>query len=399
MEIESGTVSGLNRQIVVWSLAAVGASVLLVSVLVSQNQRNQIRWSTFVAGNPETGERLFYEKKGCAVCHSVNGKGGKLASDLGRTLPAHASLGDLVVSVWNHAPQMCERLKSENVSHPAVDDDDMAHLLAFLYQARYFDVQGDVERGRQLFEAKGCGRCHTPEGFHAVANPVSWAREMWNHAAVMQSRMQAAGMAWSRFEGTEMSDLFAYVSRDARNRASGPVSASAGRGWKVFLDNACARCHSVSGKGGHSGPELGPGARIPQDMTQFAGMMWNHAPMWNRPEAANIRRPSFTGQEIADLGTFLHSLEYHESSGSPHIGQSIFAERGCGRCHGADARGAPDGPALRARGKAFNSVSLAATLWQHGSGMYRRTREMGLDWPTLSANDVGHLVSFLSAAP
>lgn len=37
-----------------------------------------------VAGDPETGRRLFFEKAQCSGCHMINGKGGRLGPDLSR---------------------------------------------------------------------------------------------------------------------------------------------------------------------------------------------------------------------------------------------------------------------------------------------------------------------------
>ena len=93
--------------------------------------------------------------------------------------------------------------------------------------------------------------------------------------------------------------------------------------------------------------------------------------------------------------SFLYSLRYVEPSGSPHVGRSVFAWRGCSRCHGADAEETAEAPALRGRGP-YTSVALATSLWRHGNGMFRRSQQMGRGWPTLLESDVGDLLSFLN---
>jgi mono/diheme cytochrome c family protein len=128
--------------------------------------------------------------------------------------------------------------------------------------------------------------------------------------------------------------------------------------------------------------------------------MWSHSPeMWEAMKAEGMARPSFEGQEMADLIAFLYSIRYFELAGSPLIGQELFTERNCARCHGADAQGAEFGPPVRERGKLLTPVSLSRALWAHGPRMYQRAEELGLEWPTLKENDLGHILAFLNSPP
>ena len=119
--------------------------------------------------------------------------------------------------------------------------------------------------------------------------------------------------------------------------------------------------------------------------------------MWHASEARNVPRPAFEGRQLADLVAFLASIRYFEPSGSPQVGATIFVERGCAACHGPQAEGTRNGPALRRRGRSFTVITLAAALWKDGPKMYRRTRELKVKWPDLSEGDTGNLVSFLNA--
>lgn len=51
-----------------------------------------------VAGDPETGRRLFFEKAQCSGCHMINGKGGRLGPDLSR-IAASRSTAYIVESI------------------------------------------------------------------------------------------------------------------------------------------------------------------------------------------------------------------------------------------------------------------------------------------------------------
>ena len=69
---------------------------------------------------------------------------------------------------------------------------------------------------------------------------------------------------------------------------------------------------------------------------------------------------------------------------------------GCAVCHGPQAEGTRNGPALRGRGRSFTMITIAAALWKDGPKMYRRTRELKVQWPDLTEGDAGNLVSFLN---
>lgn len=399
-----------RRQFVVWVVAAVGAAALLVGVMIWVDRYLPKRWGVFLVGDPETGADLFFGRKGCARCHSVGGGGGHLAPDLGYKSHPKAGLGELVTSMWNHAPKMWERMREWKITYPPLSDSEMAHLFAFLYTAKYVDEPGDATQGFGLFRTKGCIRCHGVRGnggeigpdlskLEGVDTPIRWTQAMWNHAPAMEASMQKLGLQWPKFEGREMNDLLAYVrgfvSGVRRERELLPASPK--RGWKVFQSGSCIVCHSVKGQGGDIGPALGPGQKEPPSIVQFAGLLWNHSPeMLRELTARGIPRPTFQGQEIADLVAFLASLRYFEPAGSPLIGEHVFDERGCSHCHGKQGEGTSQGPAVRGKREGFTSINLATVLWRHGPKMYRRAQELGLPWPTLGETDVGDLVSFIN---
>ncbi|MBI4466241.1 MAG: c-type cytochrome [Acidobacteria bacterium] len=355
----------------------------------------------------------MFEKKGCAHCHAVNGAGGTLAPDLGFQRPARSSLNQLVTEMWNHAPRMWAKMEAEKIGYPDFSAREMADLFSYLYAARYVDEPGDASRGKLLFSQKGCLRCHAIGGeggrigpdlreLRPVDTPIFWAQAMWNHAPAMETRMRGLKMAWPEFEGGEMNDLLAYV----REERAGPrqefelLPADPRRGWGVFRRKGCLQCHAISGEGGTAAPDLGAGRALPATLTQVAGRMWNHSPeMWRAMKAKGIERPVFKEKEMADLIAFLYSVHYFDLGGSPLIGQQLFVERQCSRCHGPEARGGEAGPDLRGQGEVRTQVTLAQALWAHGPRMYRRSQELNLGWPALKESDLGHLLAFLNAPP
>lgn len=401
-----------RRRVLLWLLAAVAALLLLVVVIVWQHRASEDYWNTFLVGDPHAGSHIFRDK-GCSHCHAVNGQGAKRAPDLGFQLQAQAGLNQLAIEMWNHAPLMWTQMEAEGIPYPSFSTRDMANLFAYLYTARYADEPGNTFRGRLLFTAKGCNRCHAMNGtggavgpdlteLGPVVTPIFWAQAMWNHAPAMESHMKQMQLAWPRFEDNEMNDLLAYI-REARGgpqREYELLPADPRHGWELFQSKGCISCHAVQGEGGTLAPDLGAGKPLPPTLTQVAAQMWNHSPkMWAAMEVQHIPRPTFEGQEMADLLAFLFSLRSYNLGGSSLVGKQLFTERGCGHCHGADGQGGKSAPGLRGRGRVLTPVTLARVLWSHGPRMYRRTRELGLAWPALQESDLGHLLAFLNSPP
>jgi mono/diheme cytochrome c family protein len=410
----------LRRESVVWGGLAVAALVLLGMTLGWQYNANQRRWAIQVTPRPLEGRAVFREK-GCANCHGESGAGSARAPGLRQ--PSPASLPQLVTALWNHAPRMWTAMHEQNLPYPELSYEETGQLVAYLYISGYTDAPGDPGRGRQLFKSRHCGRCHEGSGGNGpdllgrapAENPIIWTQVMWNHASAMQARMQQLGIAWPSFQANELNDLFAYV-RQVSGQGEGQPASPAGdpeRGWKVFQEKMCIRCHALQGGAGtqetaqpvtgrealssRAAPVLGPSRKLPPTFSQFGESMLNHFPDMRRAMSAlGTPPPTFQAQEMADLAVFLYSLHYLEPAGSPQVGASVFAWRGCSQCHGAQAEGTRRGAALRGRGQTYTAIRLATDLWRHGSRMYEQSRKLGQSWPVLQESDVGDLLAFLN---
>jgi cytochrome c2 len=399
-----------RQQFLFWIVAATVATAGLVAILLFGHRPPAGRHAVYVIGIPEEGATLFFGAKQCAVCHSVNGRGGRVAPDLGTIHPRTPAMGWLTTVLWNHAPGMWRQMRRGTT--PRLSQEEMAHILAFLYQAGAMDAAGDPTAGQRVFSAKGCAHCHSvgsstgkpaPDlaSIAALGDSVAWMHAMWNHALSMIEPITRELGEWPEFKGSEMNDLVAYASgggipqRPARTNENG-LRGSAERGWQVF-QMKCIQCHSVRGKGGRIGPELGPDLDLPNTPAQFAAVLWNHAPaMLKHAREAKVAAPTLQGDEITDVLRFLASLRYFEPSGSAFLGERVFGERGCARCHGSKAQGTREGPALRPGSDAFTTVSFATALWRHGPAMRAHAEQLGIPWPSLEATDVGDLISFLN---
>ena len=368
--------------------------------------------SYFLPGDPKTGLKIFAEK-GCIRCHAVQGEGGRSAPDLARSPAFYASASQLVGEMWNHAPRMWEKMRVEHLPMPRFEPAEMTDLFAFLFSIRSFDEPGDPELGRQVLASKGCARCHGIQGERASAvgpdlrrwsgyrNAVQWAQAMWNHSPEMKQAMARRGMPWPQFQGNDMVNLIAYV------RTQAPIEgghvylrpADPAVGKTLFQAKGCAQCHSLPGeeaRGGKVGPEL-TGQRMPRTVSQFAGLMWNHAPrMAERMAARGMKPPRFSDKEMADLISYLYSARYFEQSGNANSGRKVFADKGCAACHSLEEGAAGLGPELGGWKGQVSSPRLAAALWNHGPAMLEQMQQAKVEWPTFRPEEMENLMTFLN---
>ena len=399
-----------RKRLLFWISVMVIVLVAETTVVTFLRRVNATRRSPFIVGAPERGYALFYGDKQCGICHSINGEGGRVAPDLTGRRPEPPAMGWLTTKLWNHGPGMWRQIRRHNQPLPKIDAQQMADILSFLYQASNVDRPGDASLGRQVFNEKGCVRCHSvgaaggktaPElsKIAGSGDPNDWVRAMLNHSGSMISPITSTLGRWPQFSGSEMNNLIAYVSvaSPSAEKKARKIAGNADHGWNVF-ESRCILCHSVRGKGGNVGPPLGPEQDIPLTTAQFASLMWNHAPaMLQKEKESKIPPPLLQGSDMADLLTFLASLRYFEPAGAPQVGERVFAERGCAVCHGLTAEGTEFGPRLKADNDAFTAISFTAALWRHGPKMIDRAEEEGIPWPQLEPNDIGELVSFLNA--
>jgi cytochrome c551/c552 len=173
---------------------------------------------------------------------------------------------------------------------------------------------GDPARGRAVFEAKGCVRCHVPRGETGEGPPLEELRRpqgayelagrFWNHAPAMFTTLLGRGVAWPEIGEAEMADLMAYLRADpARDPAP-----SLFRGQTILVRKGCLKCHRFRGEGGWVGLEMTephPGYRSP---VAWASAVWQHAPrMADEARRMGVSYPRFTGGEMTDLVGLLRS--------------------------------------------------------------------------------------------
>ena len=357
--------------------------------------------------DPVAGERVF-SAKGCVRCHAVNGVGGKIGPDLGRTGRPHTFF-DLAAAFWNHAPKMAERMRQLAIARPSLDARETGDLAAYLYTLNYFDRPGNATAGRRLFADKRCAECHSITGkgqgpgpdlgaMGAYASPIAIAAAMWNRGTRMSAAMAARGIARPTFEGSQLLDLIAYLKTASPRPKRVEIyvlPGSAANGRMLFADKRCVVCHPISRRGDEEAPDLVQG-QAQRSLTEFATAMWNKAPgMLRAMEAKQITPPTLRPDEMADIVAYLYSVRYFRQSGRQREGVILAVNKGCLDCHGLyGERGKSASDLDRARDVDTPAGALAA-LWNHSFIDDPRPERERRPWPQLSAQDMADLMAYL----
>src|SRR5581483_7052431 len=80
-----------------------------------------------IPGDSARGARIF-ENEQCIHCHAVNGRGGRIGLDLGRTVSRAYTPAQLASTMWNHAPVMFGAIKAAGIQTPRLSPENAADL-------------------------------------------------------------------------------------------------------------------------------------------------------------------------------------------------------------------------------------------------------------------------------
>ena len=153
-----------------------------------------------------SGEAVF-QSAGCAKCHqTVEALAARVQ---GQTLT------EIAAEMWNHAPRMA----AAGAPAGPLATGEMQALVSSFWAARFFEDSGRPSPGSRVFESKNCAACHNNASSGAPQLPVA-GREfngaamvsvLWRHGPNMLDQMKTKGIAWPRFDGTQMADLIACL--------------------------------------------------------------------------------------------------------------------------------------------------------------------------------------------
>jgi mono/diheme cytochrome c family protein len=165
-----------------------------------------------------------------------------------------------------------------------------------------------------------------------------------------------------------------------------PGSPSAGQ--RLFAEKGCAACHSMDSADKSIGPDLAKTSSY-RSVVEIAGAMWNHsARIWDEMKRAGVERPTFSGNEMADIVSYLYFLRYRDKPGDRGAGKRLFTEKGCAECHSPSF--SPNQSAALA-----SPTALMAAMWNHAPVMESLVKEKRLPWPMFQGNEMRDLVEYL----
>jgi mono/diheme cytochrome c family protein len=368
----------MRFKIFYWVLFTAFLSGLLSQALALQGEKDLLN------GNPARGRELFVSK-GCLECHSIRGVGGTVGPDLGLKV-FNKSVYEIGGILWNHSPFMAQKMVQMGIQRPDFEATELLDLISFLYFLNYFDPAGDLpgKTGPRLDQ---------------MENPptaVFLAQSMWNHGAQMMRSFQRLNVDPPTFLASEMVDLAAFIrqaNRDPRRKLfslGDPL-----QGETLFVSKGCASCHT-SGRG--QAPQLS-GSQLQASVSQIAGQMWNHLPrMYERMTSQGIRFPTFSGEEMNHLISYLYSLAYIGRPGDVKKGQTVFEEKGCIQCHGPPGTGEPIlGPDL-ATISLDSPLGTIPAMWNHALEMEGNMKAKEIVWPRFEGSDMADLQVYLQAS-
>lgn len=371
---------------------------------------NPISKAQTLPEDPTRGARLF-AIKGCVKCHALKGEGGKSGPDFGRIDLGGTQL-DLAAKLWNHIPSMIDGMERTKIVKPKLTGEEFTEISAYLYFLKFFDEPGNPARGRSVFNEKGCNLCHPHSGkgksgekgldqFPQNLSPIFLSQVIWNHGADMIAEMVRLGIKWPEFKGTEMMDLLEYIKMNAKGGTKEVAYITPGNprlGRDVFVKKGCARCHSIKGKGGKGGEDLGLKAKeFYKSLTQIASTMWNKGPsVFAKMSQTEIGIPKFSAKEMADLISYLYFLQFIDEPGNPVNGKKIYIKNGCTKCHGLNGKkGELMQIDLSKYEKTENLMDIVAGIWNHGEDIYRAIGEKGLLWPRFKKGEMADILEYI----
>lgn len=341
------------------------------------------------------GARLF-ETLACVRCHSVNGRGGRTAPDLGRIVDRDFTPASLTATLWNHAPKMWAMMKEQDVRAGDLNPQAAADLLAFFYGARFFERPGDAGRGIRLFTEKHCAECHGLKTariadikpvaqWDAMYYPIALVDNMWNHAAQMKEQFAQHKWAWPDLTPQELADILVYVRSPAllppaAAGATGRLEITAGeQGRELFDSKTCSGCH-------HTALELTPRLKH-MTLTDIAAALWNHAPKMSAPQ------PAMDIGQMRDLISYLWARQFFEDAGNAAAGRRVFESKRCVACHAAGNESAPKLPSASIP---MSGPEMISALWHHGPRMMEQMKSKNIRWPEFSAAQMSNLIAYLN---
>jgi mono/diheme cytochrome c family protein len=255
-------------------------------------------------GNSGRGRGVFRTKQ-CGLCHGVSSPAREGVKPVAQWQSLDNPIA-LAQQMWNHASEMRAAHDQAKLPYPRLSPQQLTDLLAYL-RGRVGSGKGQAEfspgsaaKGQELYKTKGCAACHigrmaleTRTTRHTLAD---FAASMWDHP--FQVQFTPAELSYQ-----EMRELVGYLISMQFFEERGNLE----QGRRVYERKGCGACHDNPASGAPARSDLAG------RMTSFAlvAALWQHGPqMLEHMQKGKVSWPTLTGEEMADLGAYLHGLEF-----------------------------------------------------------------------------------------
>jgi mono/diheme cytochrome c family protein len=227
----------------------------------------------------------------------------------------------LAQGLWNHGRLMQQRQTRQQGRALMFLGREIADIQAFIransssHDRRVtFLLPPNPTKGGRLFAERQCVQCHGRDGRGTPSGPdlrtateqlhvSEIAGQLWNHSSAMAAAMEARGIRFPQFRGSEMADVIAFLYYLRFYETGGDVSV----GERLYENKGCAACH-LAAEGAPVGPDLAHSDVVLTPLA-LATAMWNHAPaMYDQIQVADAEWPRFEDDEMRDLAAYLHRL-------------------------------------------------------------------------------------------
>lgn len=267
-------------------------------------------------------------------------------------------------------------------------------------------ADGNPFRGREIFQDKGCSRCHSVWGHGGTLGPEitvavagkTWDElvgDFWNHTPRMIGEGNERGYPWPTLDREEMADLLSYLYYlRLFDEPGDPV-----RGSDAYARLQCASCHALGGHGGGIGSALDRFGVYPSPLP-LAQAMWNAGPRM-QPEQLRTGTPipQFTGHEMANLQAYIRAEGRRQGRDvelqplpSPVRGAAVYRDKRCDSCHGQSEGGAPD---ITRSALSKTASEIAGLLWNHSYAMGAEMAARGVPFPRFEGTELSDLIAHL----
>jgi mono/diheme cytochrome c family protein len=374
-----------------------------------------------LSGSRERGKTIFLDSR-CVSCHSVEGKGGTLAPDLGKI--GSKLYPERIILILRNPHELWSRSRMPIFGFTDQQIQDVTNFLVGEYVDLDLDekeVARQIElvdganrlRGPELIEKYGCTGCHdkiegvkdrgetgielTTIGVVDIHHldfgeikvaPKDWTVPNWLYNKVLNPRLFKPGLKMPDFSFSEreaeavttyLLSLKGEEVPAAYTRPLGtPPSTYAPQGaFGNLLDKyRCLVCHKISGRGGEMAPDLSPeGSRVKKEW--LAKFM--KAPDTIRPilpermppfkildsedqALSAYFRTTLVDNRVEDLAGAVSKMHLNDPNLILMGGKLYYEKYGCNACHQVSGKGGLIGPDLTKVGNRLRTDWIAYYL-------------------------------------